>query len=235
MAAVRCPKCGTLNPDAHRRGVRCSACRESFGKCRYCQFYDSRIVDCTNINRPEHERIIDADEVMNCPEFASVLAPHQPRRAWYAVGRTFAIATVLTLAAALAAIHFVRGPKRVPLLLPVHVSISAPETVMQDEGLDVAATVFNPTDRPAQGVEILITGKGMAGLTCQYVRPPEAFLEAGPRSVSATFGEVPAGEQTSILFHFLTKRTGEVSLVASITVANHSGSTVETVQSEIVP
>jgi hypothetical protein len=34
---------------------------------------------------------------------------------------------------------------------------------------------------------------------------------------------------------FFSSRTGEVSLVASVTAANASGSTVKTVASEIVP
>ena len=235
MAAVRCPKCGAVNPDGHRRGARCHACREAFRKCRYCAHYDSDIVDCTNVHRREQDHVLDADEVLNCPEFASTLTAGRPGRPWYAPVRTFALTAFLTLAAALGAIHLAHGPKHVPVVLPVHASISAPETVIRDEGLDVVATVLNTSDRLAEGVEVLITGKSMAWLTCQSVTPPESFLESGPRSVSATFGDVPPGESRSISFHFVPSKTGEASLVASVTMANVSGSSVDTVVSEITP
>lgn len=235
VAAVRCPKCGVLNPDGHRRGARCVACHESLRKCRYCAHYDSDIIDCTNVHRAEHDHIIDADEASDCPEFTSILDSTAPRPQWHMSARTFLITAVLALAAALGAIRAVRGPAEVSAVLPVHASVTAPDTALRDEGFDLTATVFNPTDEPARNVEILISGRNMSCLTCQYVNPPECFSEATPRAVSASFGDVPAGEQRSISFHFVPSRAGEISLVASVTVANTSGSWLRTIRSEIIP
>ena len=234
VTAVRCPKCGELNPDGQRRGVRCHACREYLRKCRYCTHYDFDIVDCTSLYRREQDHVVDADEALDCPEFVSLLSSARAPRAWYLPVRTYAIAAVLTLVAAVGAIHVARGPKPAPAL-PVSVSVSAPEVTMKEEGLDVTVMVFNPTDHAVAGVEVLITGKDMPRLTCQSVTPPEAFLEAAPRRVAAAMGEMPPGEQRAVTFHFAAHRTGEVSLTVSVTVANASGSSVKTVASEIVP
>jgi len=235
--AVRCPKCGALNPDppGAGRGARCRACHEAFTKCRYCRHYAPDVVDCTNVHRAEHDHVIDADEVVNCPEFRSLLTSEGRRRAWYGPVRTFAITAALTLAAALGAIHWAGGPKRVPVTLPVSVSVSAPEMAMKEDGLDVTASVFNPTDRPAEGVEILITGRSLPWLICQSTNPPEAYLDSGGHSVSASFGDVPPGEQRIILFHFAPSRTGEVSLTANVTMKHVLGSSTESLESEIVP
>ena len=79
MAGVRCPKCGAMNPDGQRRTARCRGCREELGKCRYCRFYDARQVDCMHEARREMDHVVDADDVANCPDFSSALAPLTPR------------------------------------------------------------------------------------------------------------------------------------------------------------
>jgi hypothetical protein len=234
VTAVRCPKCGEMAPDGQRRGVRCHACREYLRKCRYCAHYDFDSVDCINIHRREQDHVVDADEVLDCPEFVSLLTSARAGRAWYLPARTYAIAAGLTLAAALGAIHMARGPQVTPSL-PISASVSAPDLTMKEDGLDVTVMVFNPSDQPAEGVEVLITGKDISRLTCQSVIPPEAFLEVGPRRAAAAVGELLPGEQRSVTFHFAARRTGEVTLTASVTMAKAAGSIVKTVASEIIP
>ena len=94
MATVQCPSCGATNPNGRRRLSRCRICREPLGKCRYCEHYDPRMLDCTHPGHRLDEPIVDADAVLNCPDFASTLAAPRPgRRASWAVLRTAVLTT----------------------------------------------------------------------------------------------------------------------------------------------
>lgn len=198
-------------------------------------YYDFDVVDCTNIHLREQDRVLDADEVLDCPEFVSALTSAAARGVGRIRARTYLLAAALTLAAAWGAIHLGRGPRQTLAPLPLHASVVAPEVAMKEEGLLVTATVVNTSERLAEGVEVRLTGKSMSCLTCQSVTPPEAWSEAGPRGVTALLGDIPPGEDRVVSWQFSPSRTGEISLVASVTAANSSGSTVKTLRSEIVP
>ena len=80
MATVRCPICGTINPNGRRRLARCRRCRELLGKCRYCDHYDARLLDCTHLSHRIDEKIVDPDAVLTCLDFESSLAAERRRR-----------------------------------------------------------------------------------------------------------------------------------------------------------
>jgi hypothetical protein len=234
VAIVRCPKCGAVTPGGHHQGERCHACHEALTKCRYCRFYDARALDCMHESRATEDHVSDADEVLNCPMFSSRLPGLEARRHWYALSRTSIITIVLTLAVAMAVLNSMRRPAPTAAL-PLSVSMSAQETVVQDDGLEVAISVVNTGEEMAKGVEIGFTGRGMGGLECQSVTPQECFVAATPHSVRLSLGDVPPGEMRQASVHFACKRTGKLTLAASATMANSTASQVMTFDGEVIP
>ena len=92
MAIVRCPRCGTINPNGRRRLARCRRCHEELAGCRYCTYYDPRLMDCTHPARPDWLRIVDARESLNCADFTSMLTGGPARRQLLRVIRTGSMA-----------------------------------------------------------------------------------------------------------------------------------------------
>jgi len=220
---VRCPKCGAIVPDGHRRTARCGRCHEALGKCRYCEHYDFRIADCVSTARRSDDRVLDADEALNCLEFSSVLVGRgaaiagrgtTPRRLW-----VLAAAVVLGAAAAAGVMRSLEPPAETQGA-SLRVAVDVPETVIQDEGLTISVIVANEGKAEARGVRVILAGRSVAGLICQYVTPEECFLDASPKSVAAALGDLPSGEMRQVSFQFLTTRAGDLKLAAHVTGAN---------------
>ena len=236
MATVQCPICGTTNPNGRRRAARCRRCRETLGKCRYCHHYDARLLDCVHPAHPMEDRIVDADAELNCLEFDSILVTAGPApRRLLALLRTALIAVAATLAVMFGVIRLHGGLTRPlpPVLL--RASVSTPPVSFQDSGLDVKVLVRNEADHPARDVEVRISGQSMLHLTCQYVRPSEAFLNATRRSVSALLGDLEPGEIGSVVFHFVAAQPGELDMTAHVTAANMEGPQKLSIEGEVVP
>ncbi|OIO90840.1 MAG: hypothetical protein AUJ92_17875 [Armatimonadetes bacterium CG2_30_59_28] len=79
---LQCPKCRTLTANNHPAFPLCSnrECTEYLPKCRYCSFYDSEMVECTNqrIQRMMGDtsgRVVirDVDAYIECPEHSSTI------------------------------------------------------------------------------------------------------------------------------------------------------------------
>ncbi len=236
MAAVmvRCPKCGAPNPDDPRRARRCSACHEPLGKCRYCQAYDPRLLDCTSLYRPQDQHISDPDEVRDCPHFRSRLSA-QRRRDRRAILRTTAIALALIAAGGLLALRLSHPAGQLSSALPFRPSIAAPETSVQDEGFDLQVVLFNPTEEPVRGIQVVVTGPRLRQLTCQWTDPPESFVEQSRRTVMAAIGDLGPAEHSSLVFHFLAAKTGSFALTVHLTAASAAGADAYELETEVVP
>ncbi len=234
MAAVRCPKCGTVNPNGQKRLLRCAQCRTELSACRYCRFYDARMMDCIHPSRPDYLRIVDAREALNCPDFSSLLIG-SGRRLALRLTRTVVIAAVLT---ALAFWGFVflyqkATEERPPVLL--RAVVNAPEECEREAGFKVKVLVQNMADQPAIDVQVVISGLSMPRLTCLNTDPPEAFAEATEKSTTAWLGRIEPGDITSVEFIFAPSREGKVDLVAQVIAANMEGPQKIPIKSEVLP
>jgi hypothetical protein len=235
MAAVRCPKCGTINPNGHQRLARCARCREALGKCRYCHFFNARMIDCTHPARPEELRIVDLDQVLNCRDFTTLLTPSPPRERLFRLLRTAAIAVVASLVVMLGAVRLYRLVTQVPPPVLLDAAVSVPEECYQESGLDITLLVKNKADHAAKDVQVVISGQTMPRLTCQYVEPPEAFAEATSKSTSAWLGEIAPGDIASVSFHFQPQKAGKVDLLARVVAENMEGPTRIHIDTEVLP
>lgn len=232
MPAVRCPKCAAIVPEGSRRLARCPSCHESLGKCRYCHHYDPRQLDCIHPSRAPDERVLDADEVLNCPLFSSLLVSRPLHK------RPFVGATAVGLVAGLGlmlGLIFWFGPGKTPPQASLKVGVDVPPTAFQEQGLEVGVSVQNLAEKPAKDVRLVISGPGMSDFVCQYVNPPEAFEESAPRYTSARIGDVEPGQTTSVLFRFACHRTGRIRLTAMVTAANVPLPTKAPIDCELVP
>jgi len=235
MATVRCPKCGAINPNGRRRLGRCYQCREWLGKCRYCRHYDPRLSDCTSLSRRTDEHVLDADEVLNCPDFSSALVnglSPLPRAGSFLT--TVSLVGILALGA-LGAFLVIRSFTKETPSVTLRVVVDSPPSIIQDEPLQVTVMVANQGENPAQDVRVIISGRGIAYLVCQYVTPEECFLEATPKAVTAAFGDMAPGSMQSVAFRFLPTRACNLSLSAHVTAANTPLPAVSRIECQVLP
>jgi hypothetical protein len=234
VATVVCPRCRTPHPDGARRSARCPSCHEPLGKCRYCASFDLRLLDCVSLYRPTDQHISDPDEVRDCPYFRSrLVGSSRPSR--FALLRTGTVTTVLAAALFFGALTWVRHLASPAAAGPLKATVGVPETSIRDEGFDLRVVVFNPTDQPVTDVRVLISGRSLPSVTCQYVDPPECFAESTPRTVTAVVGDLPPAEHRAVRFHFSSQRFGRVSLAAHITAANTSRTISLPIENDVMP
>ena len=234
MATVRCPKCGSINPNGRRPLARCRRCREPLGKCRYCRHYDPRLLDCTSLTRLTEDKILDADAALNCSEFSSLLVTGESTGGldWRRLWKTAALA--IAVAAVFAGLRWFPAPRTAPPVL-LKTSLRVPATSFQDEGFNVTVLVRNQADHPARSVQVVISGRSMNHLICQWVDPAEAFMEASSKSVRVLLGDLEPGEIQSVQLHFPATEPGELALTAYITAANLEMPARVRISSEVVP
>lgn len=234
MAAVRCPKCGAVNPDGNRRLARCVSCHEPLGKCRYCRYYDSRLLDCTSLARATHERILDADEALNCPQFSTLLTL-KARRPFPLLryARTAAIGLVIGAGLMLGLSRLTAPKPQAPVVF--RTSVNAPETVFGEDPINVRVFAANQSEKPAQEVRVAIGGRDLRRLTVQSVDPPESFEEATPQLVTAYLGELQPGQIGSVAFRFTASETGELNLTIFVSAANLPVAERTAINCEVVP
>jgi len=233
VPTVRCPKCGTVNPNGRRRLSRCRSCHESLGKCRYCQHFDLRLLECSHPFRRTDERVLDADEVLNCPEFTTLLAGRLPPTGPH-VARTIIVAVVLAAAVLLLAARLLR-PRELPPPAALRVSVSNPESSFREDRLEFKVLVLNQSNRPARDVRVYLTGSSMKDLLCEYVDPPESFEEATPQRACAWLGPLEPGQIGTILFRFRPNCTGTLHLAAFVTASNLEVPAQTPIKCEVMP
>jgi len=234
MVAVRCPICGTISPDGGRRLARCASCHEALGKCRYCIHYDSRLLDCTHLARATDDRILDADEALNCPQFETRLPSRAPARRVLPLVRTLVIGAAVGLGLMLGLSRLVA--LRALHSTPLRTSVSAPASMFSEDPLEIKVFVLNQADQPAQDVRVALAGRGMRSLTCQAVDPAECFEEATPQRVSAYLGEIAPGDIGAVAFRLSANRTAaKLPITALVTAATLEVPDQTQIEIEIVP
>ncbi|HUU54209.1 MAG TPA: hypothetical protein VMY87_04750 [Armatimonadota bacterium] len=235
MATVCCPSCGTINPDGQRKLARCFNCHEWLTACRYCTYYDARMMDCTHPSRPDWLRIVDATESLNCPDFTSLLSGPPARARGWRILRTALLATVLAALGLFGVVRAYEAATRPapPVLLRASVSTSSDAT--RNTGLDVKVLVRNEADYPAENVQVFIGGPGMRRIVCEWTEPPDALVEASRTSTCGWVGYLEPGEIGSVQFHFTATEPCQVKLVAHIAAANLEGPERITIEGEILP
>ncbi len=114
-------------------------------------------------------------------------------------------------------------------------SATAPSISFLDDGFDLSVLVQNEADHPARDVHIVVLGRSMRHLTCQYMDPPECYAEGPPRSACALLGDIESGGTRSVLFHFMAAEAGELDLTAQVSAANLEGVEKLPIEGEVVP
>ncbi|MBE9566934.1 MAG: hypothetical protein IMF16_09310 [Proteobacteria bacterium] len=186
------------------------------------------------MTRGTNEKILDADAVLNCSEFSSLLVTGESIGwlTWRRVWKTAALA--VAVAAIFAGVRWFQAPRTAPPVL-LKTSLRVPATSFQDEGFEVTVFVRNQADHPARSVEVLISGRSMNHLICQWVDPSEAFMEASSKSVRTLLGDLEPGEIRSVQLHFSATKPGELDLTAHITAANLETPARLRISSEVIP
>ncbi len=234
MEGVRCLDCKALIPEDPHGTKRCPACNAPIKTCRHCESYDQQQLDCTNLYRSSSLRISDPDEMSNCRYFSRILSV-QPRRLRFSLLRTTTISLALALAGIYGATWLAQRLSQPVTPLPLRVVIGTPDTSLQSKGFDLQVLLFNPTDQPVEGVRIIISGRSLPHLTCQYTDPPESIQEAKPRILTAFAGDLLPAEHAAVRLHFVSKKTGELSLDVYVTAASASSTKLHRIALDVLP
>ena len=235
MSTVRCPSCGTVNVNGRRKLARCRNCHEWLTACRYCTYYDARLMDCTHSARPDWLRIVDATEALNCPDFTSLLVGAPARARGWRILRTAVIAAVLAGLGFLGAVRAYEAAIRPPPPVLLRASVSVPTEATRSTGFDLKIFVRNEADYPAQDVQVFISGPAMRNIVCEWIEPPEAFVEATPTSACGWVGYLEPGAIGWVQFHFTAEEACQVKLVAQVVAANLEGPHRVPIEGEILP
>lgn len=235
MATIRCPICGTINPNGKRRLARCRRCHEDLAGCRYCLHYHPHMMDCLHPARPDWLRITDPTESVNCPDFTTTLNTSRAHTQTINLFRTAVVTVTLSLIVIFGGMgiyHAMTGGGAETTLTAV---ANAPGETTTEEGLTVRVTVTNEGARLARQVEVRVGGKSLRDLRCDAVEPEGCAIERGKRDIRARIALIEPGNTASFGFHFRPEEPGEVKLVAQVVAANAKSMPSMTVQSEILP
>jgi hypothetical protein len=189
--------------------------------------------DCTHLARASNERVLDADEALNCPQFQTRLPDRAPARRVLPALRTLIIGTVVGLGLMFGLSRLVAPKASAPISL--RTSVSAPATMFSEDPLDIKVFVQNQADQPAEDVRVALAGQGMRGLTCQSVDPAECFEEATPQRVTAYLGEIPPGDIGRVAFRLSPGGTGRFAISAVVTAAALEVPDRTQIEVEVVP
>ena len=232
MVTVQCPNCGAINPNGKRLLARCQQCNVYLAACRYCLFYDKRMMDCTHPARPEELRITDPSESLNCPDFTALVRGGSGRR----VLRTAVLAIALTLAALFAGLRMYEATTTPAPEVLLHTVINTTPQLNLGEGtFDVKAFVRNDSEYTANEVQVFIAGPSMPDLVCEWTDPPEAYAEGPGRSISGWIGDLEPGQIGSVVFYFQPKEPTQIKLIAQVTSANVAGPQRLVIAGEVLP
>jgi hypothetical protein len=193
------------------------------------------MMDCTHPARPDWLRITDATESVNCPDFDSLLSRGRHRVSPWRVLRTALVSLVLVGGAMYAVVRGYEAAVNPAPPVLLEAAVSVPSEATRDSGFDVKILVRNAADYPANDVQVFLSGPSLPKLTCTSTDPPDAFIEATPRSTAAWIGRIEPGGIGAVQFHFTSEEPFQVKLVAQVVAANLEGPQKVTVAGEILP
>jgi len=192
-------------------------------------------MDCTHPARPDWLRIVDATESLNCADFTSILVGAPARARGWRILRTAVIAAVLAGIGFLGAVRAYEVVTRPPPPVLLRASVSVPAEATRTTGFDVKILILNEADYPAEEVQVFISGPSLRNIVCEWIDPPEAFVEATPTSACGWVGYLEPGAIGSVLFHFSAEEACQVKLVAQVVAANLEGPHRVPIEGEILP
>lgn len=140
MVVLKCPKCGRLCREGLAPWPRCGRCQEQLLKCRYCQDYDARQLDCISLHRADEPPIRDPDAYLSCRYHRSTLRPIEKvvrRRVWMPGFALIAAAIVVATLAARMRTPPASGPR-------LHARVQSFQEAFVSEPMTVKLQVWNP-------------------------------------------------------------------------------------------
>jgi hypothetical protein len=192
-----------------------------------------RLTDCTHLSRRTDDHVLDADEVLNCATFSSLLTG----RGVSAGLRWSTVLVVLAVAAAVFGVlaRSLRAPVGADATTSLRTSVDVSPTAVQNESLKVTILVANQGDHLAQDVRAFISGRSLPSLVCEYTVPEEAFLEVSSNAVCALIGNIPAGEVRSVDFYFRATKCGDLKLAAHVGGENLQATSALPIECQVIP
>jgi len=181
-------------------------------RCRYCLHFDPRVLACEHPNILPVERVLDPDEIRDCPYF--VYLPTRKARAKKSLLRlsleTWRVVVFLVICFGLLYVglgKYITGGGGETVL---EARLEEPGTVMMDETFDLVARIENKGKRAAKGITFRFGKETLGAVELMEVDPPlppEAWKET-KTEVAINIGGLPTGEAYLLRFTFRPLKTG---------------------------
>jgi hypothetical protein len=214
MAVLKCPKCGRLCRSGVVPFPRCARCHEHLLKCRYCAYYDARMLDCVSPYRPEDLRIRDPDLYLACPHHKTTLTPPEPRalrtRVWMP-------AFCVLLLAVLGITILARLRPAAPTRPELHARVVPVEEAILQEPVVMEVQVWNPGPGRVSDVIVAIDRSYQKHVNLTYVEPEPAVQRRGSKWERLWFPGLKQGEVLEVYLHVTPIKQGTWQFKAEVT------------------
>lgn len=216
MAAVRCPKCGTINEEGARSYPRCRRCGEHLLKCRYCSHFDQAVLDCVHPLLREGSHISDPDLYAACPQHDTTLRLGAGGRA-AALFASPPVRTALVLAALIAAggytfAHYYKRANEVAVPRLVMTAALHPARASAGQVVWIKVDIANRGRVPAEHVTLYVDRAFCAQFEPVELAPiPEATL-FDQQWERLDFGTLGRGAGITVRYTFQAKQPGTFPL-----------------------
>jgi hypothetical protein len=216
MAAVRCPKCGTINYEGIASYPRCRRCREQLRKCRYCSHFDRRILDCAHPLLRDGSHINDPDLDAACPQHASILRVGARGKA-AALLSSPPVLTVLALAVVLGIGGYSFGhyylPSNVVMAPRLTMTASAhPTPASVGQLLWITVDIANRGRVPAEHVTLYVHRSFIEHFAEVELSPIPQGSSYTPQWEQLDFGRLGPGAGLTVRYSFEAKESGAFPL-----------------------
>ena len=216
MAAVRCPKCGTINYQGIGPSPRCRHCHEHLLKCRYCSHFDRRLLDCGHPLLREGSHISDPDLYAGCRQHATTLRVGSGGRALALIAKP-PVLTALVLAVAIAAggYAFAHYYQRSNEVAAPRLSMTAslhPTRAGVGQVVWIKVDIANHGRVPAEHVTLYVSRSFLANCEPMELSPPPQGTASDANWERLDFGTLGPGAGLTVRYTFEAKQSGTAPL-----------------------
>ncbi|MCC6443907.1 MAG: hypothetical protein IT210_10695 [Armatimonadetes bacterium] len=234
--SLRCPKCNTLMMKGYMTFPICHKCHENLVKCRYCQHYDLRLMECTSVLR-DNPSVPDADVVINCQFYstarkfdAGAARTHRPAIA-------LALAAVLILVGAALAwtvlMNWQSASQDVGGILSYQVAV--PDQVEMSQGVNITVAVSAPPFRGSDNVVLRLEQASLENLRFAGSVPEPQRTESTRKNTYLHYGPLAPGQAMQVSLSFAPEKAQNYKLRMALYDNTSPCGGVQTVSTTVVP
>jgi len=215
LPQVRCTQCGAVNDTGAADYPFCMGCQDNLAKCGFCQWFDDRLVACT---QPAVAGLFDVGPEATPPCVHHAFRPSRVvrrRRPWAVLALGFA-AALFTLGYALFQLREVKPPEPAPRPTLTLWLETDQRPAIVGVARKVVCDVYNLSKVPAQEVALRVDNEFFRDFEMRTPAgaPYRWVEEHGARVLRLS--SLDPGERKTVLMELIPRRAGEYQLVVKL-------------------